>query len=107
MKPIREEFTASKEWQDIEAQAYPPEKGLSKFTPHLILNSQTYCMLGPIKVKKVKKEIDPARKTAALAAKKNVVAQPDGHVEGKDAKEVTVGSSTEETLEKLKIASGS
>lgn len=64
-------------------------------------------MPGPVKVKKVKKEIDPARKAAALAARKNVVAKPDGHVEGKDAEKVTVGSSTEETLEKLKIASES
>ncbi|QSZ33656.1 hypothetical protein DSL72_005224 [Monilinia vaccinii-corymbosi] len=88
LKPIRDDFTASKEWQDIEVQAYPPEQG-------------------PVKVKKVKKEIDPARKAAALAAKKNVVAQPDGHVEGKDAEKVAVGSSTEETLAKLKIASES
>ncbi|KAF7951154.1 uncharacterized protein EAE97_002705 [Botrytis byssoidea] len=88
LKPIREEFEASPEWQAIEVQAYPPEQG-------------------PVKVKKAKKEIDPARKAAALAARKNVVAQPDGHVEGKDAQKLTVGSSTEETLEKLKIASES
>ncbi|PQE18712.1 hypothetical protein CJF30_00009718 [Rutstroemia sp. NJR-2017a BBW] len=88
LKPIRDEFDASPDWQAVQSQAYPAEEG-------------------PVKVKKVKKEIDPARKAAALAARQNIVAKPDGHVEGKDAEKVTVGSSTEETLEKMKIASES
>jgi tyrosyl-tRNA synthetase len=66
-------------------QAYPPEKAAPK-------------------VKKVKDKGDPAKRAAAAAARKGVVAQPDGHVEGKDAEKVTVGPSTEETLKKLHLS---
>lgn len=55
------------------------------------------------KVKKLRDKGDPAKRAAAAAAKKAVVAQPDGHVEGPDAHQVNVGGSTEETLKKLKV----
>ncbi|TVY67491.1 Cytoplasmic tyrosine--tRNA ligase [Lachnellula suecica] len=83
LAPIRAEFAADEEWQAIEKQAYPPKEA-------------------PIKVKKVKDKGDPAKRAAAAAAKKAVVAQPDGHVEGPDAQKVNVGGSVEETLQKLK-----
>lgn len=86
LAPIKAEYDASPEWQAIEVQAYPPEKVAAK-------------------VKKVKDKGDPAKRAAAqAAAKKNVVAQPDGHVEGEGAEKVIVGPSTEETLEKLNLA---
>jgi tyrosyl-tRNA synthetase len=65
-------------------QAYPPEKAA-------------------VKVKKVKDKGDPAKRAAAAASRK-ASAQPDGHVEGKDAENVTVGPSIEETLSKLTAA---
>jgi tyrosyl-tRNA synthetase len=65
-------------------QAYPPEKAA-------------------VKVKKVKDKGDPAKRAAAAAARKAVVAQPDGSVEGKDADKVNVGPSTEETLKSLQL----
>jgi tyrosyl-tRNA synthetase len=42
-------------------------------------------------------------RAAAAAAKKGIVAQPDGHVEGKDAGKVTVGPSSDEMLKKLDV----
>lgn len=84
LKPIVAEYQASEEWQAIALQAYPPEKAA-------------------VKVKKVKDKGDPAKRAAASAARKGVVAQPDGHVEGTDAEKVNVGPSTEETLKKLKV----
>lgn len=56
-----------------------------------------------MKVKKAKDKGDPAKRAAAAAARKAVVVQPDGHVEGPDAEKVNVGGSTEETLQKLKV----
>jgi tyrosyl-tRNA synthetase len=88
LKPIQDEYTASPEWQEIALQAYPPEKAA-------------------VKVKKVKDKGDPEKRAAAAAARKAaaaVVAQPDGHVEGKDAQKVNVGPSTDEMLKKLNIA---
>ena len=69
LKPIQEEFAASKEWQDIEEQAYPPEKVVKK-------------------EKKAKDKGDPAKRAAAAAAaaaRKGAIAQADGHVEGLSA----------------------
>lgn len=83
LKPIVAEYNESPEWQAISLQAYPPEKAA-------------------VKVKKVKDKGDPAKRAAAAASRKASVAQPDGHVEGKDAEKVTVGPSIEETLAKLK-----
>lgn len=59
-----------------------------------------------MKVKKQKDKGDPAKRAAAAAARKaasGVVAQPDGHVEGPNAQKVTVGQSTEDTLQKLTL----
>jgi tyrosyl-tRNA synthetase len=86
LDPIRKEFEASPEWQGIELLAYPRESA-------------------PVKVKKVKDKGDPAKRAAAAAARNagGVVQQPDGHVEGKEAEQVTLGRSTEDTLKKLHI----
>jgi tyrosyl-tRNA synthetase len=85
LKPIQAEYAASSEWQAISLQAYPPEKAA-------------------VKVKKVKDKGDPAKRAAAAAARKNVVAQPDGHVEGQDAEKVTLGPGSEELLKKLYVS---
>ncbi|KAN0122112.1 tyrosine tRNA ligase [Hyaloscypha variabilis] len=86
LKPIITEHEASPEWQAIALQAYPPPKVEAK-------------------VKKVKDKGDPALRAAAAAARKaGVVANPDGHVEGPGAEKATVGPSTEETLQKLKVS---
>lgn len=88
LAPIRAEFDASPDWQAVEKEAYPPP------------------VVAP-KVKKEKKTGDPAlvaAARAAAAARKAAAAQPDGSVKGPDAQEVTVGRSTEETLEKLSVA---
>lgn len=91
LEPIRKEYDESPAWQAVTEKAYPPEKKVEK-------------------VKKVKNLGDPAKveaARAAAAARKaaatGVVAQPDGHVEGKDAEKITLGSSTEDTLKKLHI----
>jgi len=73
LEPIRADFAASPEWQAIEQQAYPPEKAV-------------------VKVKKPKDKGDPAKRAAAVAARKEatgVVAQPDEHVEGPEKEKVT------------------
>lgn len=57
-----------------------------------------------VKIKKVKKDKgDPAKRAAAAAARKGIVAQPDGHVEGENAEKVTVGPNAEEMLKKLDV----
>jgi tyrosyl-tRNA synthetase len=94
LAPIRADFAASKEWQAIETQAYPPP-------------------VVEVKVKKAKDKGDPAKRAAAAEARKKaaeaggseVVAKPDGHVEGKDAEAVTLGGSPEEILKKLHVDS--
>lgn len=50
LDPIRNEYAASEEWQKIAALAYPTEEKQQK-------------------AKKQKKEVDPAKRAAALAAK--------------------------------------
>ncbi|RYP90600.1 hypothetical protein DL770_003267 [Monosporascus sp. CRB-9-2] len=50
LEPIRDDFKASEEWQRVTELAYPPE-------------------VKEVKQKKQKKEIDPAKREAALAAK--------------------------------------
>jgi tyrosyl-tRNA synthetase len=64
LKPIIDEYEASREWKEIAIQAYPPDK------------------VAP----KVKDKGDPALRAATAAARKVVVAKPDGHVEGPGAK---------------------
>jgi tyrosyl-tRNA synthetase len=68
LAPIRAEFDADPEWQETEKLAYPPVKA-------------------PEKIKtKVKNKGDPAKRAAAAAARKGLVAQPDGSVTANDAK---------------------
>ncbi|OCL10702.1 tyrosine tRNA ligase [Glonium stellatum] len=70
LEPIQAEFQASAEWQEIEKKAYPPP---------------------PVEEKKKKQKKDKGSKYPGGAAAKNVETQPDGSVEGKDKKEVSVG----------------
>jgi tyrosyl-tRNA synthetase len=83
LAPIRAEFDADPEWQEIQRKAYPVEE----------------------KVKKEKKKDkgDPAKRAAAAAARKGIVSQPDGHVEGEGAHAANVGPKTEELLQKLDV----
>lgn len=69
LEPIRAEFAADPEWQKIEQLAYPVEKAPEK-----------------IKTKVKKGKGDPARRAAAAAERKGLVAQPDGSVTAKDEK---------------------
>ena len=84
LKPIIAAYEADPEWQALALQAYPPPKEEKK-------------------VKKVKDKGDPALRAAAAAARKGVVAQPDGSVEGPGAANIKLGTSTEE-MEKLKVS---
>lgn len=90
LAPIRAEFEADLEWQKIEAAAYPPVKAPEK-----------------IKTKVKKGKGDPALRAAAAAARKNLVAQPDGSVTAKTEKaktEADVGvDKVVEQVEEFKI----
>ncbi|KAK5725694.1 Tyrosine--tRNA ligase cytoplasmic [Elasticomyces elasticus] len=74
--PIRAEFEGSQEWRDVEQKAYPPP---------------------PPPEKKQKKQKNLGSRFPGAGAGKDdetngdVVAKPDGHVEGKGAQEVAVG----------------
>jgi tyrosyl-tRNA synthetase len=77
LNPIRESFEASEEWVAVEKRAYPPP---------------------PASAKKPKKEKNLGSRFPGAVGGKNgdtavpaVEAKPDGHVEGKDAQEVSVG----------------
>lgn len=80
LQPIQADFQANEEWQKVEKLAYPPP---------------------PAPEKKVKVKKDKGSKFPG-AAKKDVVAKPDGHVEGADSAEVNVGKA-EEGLKNLEI----
>ncbi|KAH0288293.1 tyrosyl-tRNA synthetase [Aureobasidium namibiae CBS 147.97] len=80
LQPIQADFQANEEWQKVEKLAYPPP---------------------PAPEKKVKVKKDKGSKFPG-AAKKDVVAQPDGHVEGSDSAEVNVGKA-EEGLKNLDV----
>jgi len=77
LEPIRKAFEESDEWRDVETRAYPPP---------------------PAPEKKKKKEKNLGSKFPGAGAdaekepngKAEVVAQPDGHVEGKGAHELNV-----------------
>jgi tyrosyl-tRNA synthetase len=85
LAPIQSEYVADKKWQAIALEAYPVAKEVKK-------------------EKKVKDKGDPAKRAAAAAARRGVVAQPDGHVEGENAEHVNVRTaSSEELLQKLNI----
>ncbi|RYP79625.1 hypothetical protein DL769_002864 [Monosporascus sp. CRB-8-3] len=58
LEPIRNDFKASEEWQRVTQLAYPPE-------------------IKEVKQKKQKKEVDPAKREAALAAKAAALAVKD------------------------------
>lgn len=79
LAPVQAAYSADKEWQEIEALAYPPP---------------------PSEPKKVKKVKDKGTK----APKKDVVAQPDGSVEGGDKAEVDVGRGAAEAMKELSSA---
>jgi hypothetical protein len=81
LEPIQADFKANQEWQDVEKLAYPPP---------------------PAPEKKVKAKKDKGSKFPGGAAKKDVVAQPDGHVEGPGSAEVNVGKA-EEGLKNLEV----
>lgn len=86
LEPIRKRFEESKEWQEIEQKAYPPP---------------------PAPVKKVKeKKLGTRFPGAKSAADGGVEAKAGGHVEGAKAQEVSVGSSTEEAMQKLSVGDG-
>jgi len=78
LAPIKKTFDETKEWQEIEARAYPPP---------------------PAPAKKPKKEKNlgsrfPGGKGGAAPAQ--VEAKPDGHLEGKDAEAIAIGKTKEE-----------
>ncbi|KAF2157861.1 tyrosyl-tRNA synthetase [Myriangium duriaei CBS 260.36] len=73
--PIQAAFQESKEWQEIEKKAYPPP---------------------PEKKKKEKKDKGSRHPGA-------VKAQPDGHVEGKGAQEVSVGKNVNDAMQNLAV----
>ena len=66
--------------------------------------SHYYMGSAAVKVEKVKDKGDPAKRAAAAAARKGVVAQPDGHAEGQDAEKVTLGPGSEELLKKVNVS---
>ena len=80
LQPIQADFQANEEWQKVEKLAYPPP---------------------PAPEKKVKVKKDKGSKFPG-AAKQDVVAQPDGHVEGPGSAEVNVGKA-EEGLKNLEV----
>jgi tyrosyl-tRNA synthetase len=76
LEPIQAEFQASPAWQEIETKAYPPP---------------------PAAAKKEKK-----KKDKGTFHPKKVEAQTDGHVEGEDREEVSIGKdSGAKEMEKL------
>lgn len=80
LAPIQAAFAASEEWRKIEQLAYPPV------------------------VEEKKKKEKKVKNKGTFYPKKNVEAQPDGSVEGKDAQQVSVGKSAEEALKQLDLA---
>lgn len=90
LEPIREQFEGNKEWQEVEKKAYPPPPA-------------------PEKKKKKEKNLGsrfPGSKPGPVETGAKVEAMPDGHVEGEGAKEVSVGKSTEEAMNKLSVQDG-
>ena len=79
LEPIQQGFKNSQEWRDIEMKAYPP----------------------PEVKKKVKKEKNLG--TGFPGAKKDVVAKPDGHVEGKAQDAVKLAKGAQDALSKFDL----
>lgn len=88
LAPIRADFESNKEWQDIQAKAYPVVEKV-KF----------------VKAKKDKGDPELRAKAAAEAKAKQAAldTKTDGHVEGAGAEKANVGPKTEELLEKLDV----
>ena len=91
LAPIRQAYDSSKEWQDVDQKAYPPPPA-------------------PEKKKKVKNlgTRFPGAKGEAKADGKSqpngdLVAKPDGHLEGPGAQTASVGESTEEAMKRLSV----
>lgn len=88
LAPIREEYLATPEWQEIDLKGYPPP-------------------VSEKKVKKAKDKGDPAKRAAAAAAKKGLSVNEDGSLKGdKEEVEKAVldrGETTGEILEKLHV----
>jgi tyrosyl-tRNA synthetase len=80
LAPIKKVFDETKEWQEIEARAYPPPPAPEK------------------KAKKAKNlgSRFPGGKGGAPASTAEVEAKADGHLEGKDAEALALGRSKEE-----------
>lgn len=77
-------FQANAAWQEIEKKAYPPPPE-------------------PEKKKKKQKDKGSRYPGAGAPPAKNVVAQPDGTVEGPQSDKVAVGTGVEDALESLKV----
>lgn len=86
LNPIRQAFEASKEWQEIEQKAYPPPPAPTK------------------KVKKTK-DLGSRHPGAKGDANGSIEAKPDGHIEGKEAQEASVGKTTEAAMKRLSVGS--
>jgi tyrosyl-tRNA synthetase len=86
---MRVEFDSNKEWQDIEAKAYPPPPA-------------------KVKVKKVKNLGTgfPGKKKEG-AEGSSVEANADGSVKGDGAEKVAVGTDVKDALEKLDVKEAS
>ncbi|KAF4548923.1 Tyrosine--tRNA ligase [Elsinoe fawcettii] len=76
LAPIQEAFKKSKEWQEIEQKAYPPPPA-------------------PVKKKKEKK--------LGTRFPGNVKAEADGHVEGENAAEVSLGKDVKDAMKNLDV----
>ncbi|KAK3724355.1 Tyrosine--tRNA ligase cytoplasmic [Vermiconidia calcicola] len=88
LTPIRKVYEEDKAWQEVEQKAYPPPPA-------------------PEKKKKVKNlgTRFPGAKGSEKAAATNgsVEAKADGHVEGPNAQEVSVGKTSEEAMRRLSV----
>ena len=87
LSPIRKAFEGSKDWQEIEQKAYPPPPA-------------------PEKKKKKEKNLGSRFPGKKGEANGSVEAKADGHLEGEGAQEASVGTGTEEAMEKLGVGEG-
>ncbi|KAI9738840.1 MAG: hypothetical protein M1834_008347 [Cirrosporium novae-zelandiae] len=85
LEPIRAEFESNSEWQQLEKEAYPT-----------------------VDTQKKQKKVKNKGSRHPGAGKKNedaqVVAQPDGSLEGKEKEKVSLGAGVEDAMEKLEVA---
>ena len=81
LEPVQKEFATTKEWQEVEKRAYPPLEAK----------------------KKEKKVKNLGTKFPGVA--KDVVAKPDGHVEGKGEAHVNLATGAEEAMANLDVKS--